>query len=133
MYKVRSSSLLIFRQPLLLVRFQTIEWRYKNNRRTLLSWSLSSLLEWMYFMDISKELNSKKNFLFSYTQRDTTHNFLIYRDVYFFRCGIFQGYFTWPCTDICLKGDNQRKWYGSICFSLHGSNVEKNGIWKNIF
>ena len=53
---------------------------------------------------------------FFYTQRDTTYNFLTYRGVYFFRCGILKGYFTWPCTHISLKGNNLRKWYGSICF-----------------
>ena len=118
MCKVRSSSLLIFRHPVPLVRFQAIEWRHKNTRRTLLSWPPSSLLEWTYFMDVPKELNSKnfKKIFHFPTLKETQPT--IFWLIGVFMCGIFQGYFTWPCTDTCLKGDNLRQWCGSICCFL---------------
>ena len=33
-------------------------------------------------------------------------------------CGKFQGYFTWPCTDISKKGNNFWKWYDSLFFHV---------------
>ena len=47
----------------------------------------------------------------------------------------FQGYFTWPCTDISKKGNNLRKWWLNLfSFHLHKSNVksEKNVTRKNV-
>ena len=96
-HKVSSSNLVIFRKPFSFVRFQTIEWCHKNKRCVLLPWPPFSPLESTYFTDVPKrdEINTKN------CKKITTYNFLTNRGVYLFRYGIFQGYFTWPCTDIC--------------------------------
>ena len=111
-HKVSSSNLVIFRQPFTFVRFQTIEWCHKNNS----------------CIDV--------RFCFSYTQRDTTYNNLTYRDVYFFRCGIFQGYSTWPWKEISLKRtiyENDMVQFAFFLYTDQMWRVEKNVIWKNIF
>ena len=75
----------------------------------------------------------KKRIHFLYTQREMF--FPTYRGVYFFRCGNFLGYFTWPCTDISKNGNNLRKWCLNLfSFPLRGSNIksEKNVTWKNV-
>ena len=104
-------NLLIFRQPLPLLRFQNMEWFHKSKMYTFTLTPFLPLKAYVLYGCSHRELNSK-NFkkiihfpiLKAYTQRNTTYNFLSYRCDYFFKCGIFQGYFTWPCTGLCLKG-----------------------------
>ena len=109
---------MIFRHPLPLVRFQTIEWRYKNNRCTLLPWPPSSPLERTYFMDVSKRVNPKnfKKIIYFPILKETQHTIFWSIRVFTSLGSIFHDYFTWPSTDICLKGDNLRKWYESNFF-----------------
>ena len=103
------------------VDFQTPppHWTLSNDRMTSYAFTLTPFLPLrvnVLYECSQKELISKIYNPISYIQRDTTYNILIYSGVYFYKSGIFQGYFTWPCTDICLKGNNLRKWFVSICF-----------------
>ena len=56
--------------------------------------------------------------------------------VYFFRCNVFQSYFTWMTTYICYKGNSLRKWYYSFIFifstRIKYEEKKKNVAWKNV-
>ena len=140
--KRKVENLLIFRQPLPLVRFQNMEWFHKNKMYTFTLTPFLPLKAYVLYGCSHREVNSK-NFkkiihfpiLKAYTQRNTTCNFLSYRCDYFFKCGIFQCYFTWPCTDICLKGTIYKNDMAQFVFLVYMDQmwrVEKNVIWKNI-
>ena len=59
--------------------------------------------------------------------------FTIFRGVYFFRCGNFYSYFTWPCTDISKKSSKLRKWWLNLFPFLYTDQmwrVKRMWYWK---